>query len=257
MCGNRRVDYPELLGTKFRLSNQTGTSWLFNSAKLGLNLGDELRLRPRSKPLYSRATKIAFIVAACAALLTMFKKYATQSSLGRRDLLIMFWPWFLARRSVYAARIRFFVHVRSALWKLYDHDHPGGNKVGTLDHAGRAARALFIYLQGSRLTWKPPPVVADRAFRLAYPLINVELTPDFKLSESGRRELAWFLHDVVAVVHMGMSDLAPGIRSLYPGLPTRHHTEDDIPERDLLYLDPMRNMNRWGIVRDYMFPLAA
>ncbi|MFE6611817.1 hypothetical protein [Amycolatopsis sp. NPDC057786] len=37
-------------------------------------------------------------------------------------------------------------------------------------------------------------------------------------------------------------------------------TEDDdaeIPERDVLFLDPMRNHHRWAVVKDFYYPLSS
>ncbi|MPZ83992.1 MAG: hypothetical protein GEV28_27810 [Actinophytocola sp.] len=248
----RRFELPLIAIDKNALSLRLRT--------LGLHLASELAHRVPPIPLYSRAFRISVPLVIFGVVAGSFF----------RDLLpiedwvfvlavcaLMFWSWFLGRRSIYAARVRFFVHAQSALMKLYDRTYPEGDKVGALDSAGRAARALFVYLQGSRMTWKTPPAIADRAFRLAYPLINIELTSELRMSEHGRHDLAWLLHDIVAVVHLGVPDLTPRIRESYPRLPTRHKSSDEIPERDMLYLDPMRNRNRWEVFKDYVFPLAA
>ncbi|MFE6611816.1 hypothetical protein [Amycolatopsis sp. NPDC057786] len=47
--------------------------------------------------------------------------------------------------------------------------------VRCMNYSGRAARLLFLHIQGGRRTWVTPPTVADRALEFTYPLINVVL----------------------------------------------------------------------------------
>jgi hypothetical protein len=118
---------------------------------------------------------------------------------------------------------------------------------------GESARLLFVALLNGRWTWASPPAVADRALRLAQPLIDVDVNVAFAVPES----LLSFLYDVVIAVVAHREDMIPEIRANYPQIPRRSGKASAIDERDILYLDPMRNRGRWEIVQDFVLPLAS
>ncbi|WP_409496616.1 hypothetical protein [Amycolatopsis sp. cmx-11-12] len=135
--------------------------------------------------------------------------------------------------------------------------------VRCMNHSGRAARLLFLHIQGGRRTWAAPPTVADRALEFTYPLINVVLdgAPLSPRAVQSFKRHAEFLKLTACLVALGREDLIPRLRRLtaaHGGVPMR--TEDDdaeIPERDLLFLDPMRNHHRWAVVKDFYYPLSS
>ncbi|MEV6609649.1 hypothetical protein [Kutzneria sp. NPDC051319] len=125
----------------------------------------------------------------------------------------------------------------------------GHQVVVTQNIIGLAARALFLSLQRRRWTWVSPPAVADRALRLARPLLDIEVE-----ERAGGEALFSFLYDVVVVVIARREDLIPEVRARYGMIPRRSDTAGD---RDVLYLDPMRNRGRWEVVKDFVLPLAS
>ncbi|MEU8414215.1 hypothetical protein AB0C24_15620 [Amycolatopsis japonica] len=134
--------------------------------------------------------------------------------------------------------------------------------VRCMNHSGRAARLLFLHIQGGRRTWAAPPAVADRALEFTYPLINVDmgsspLTPQAVRSFKRHAE---FLKLTACLVALGREDLIPRLRRLtaaHGGVPMRTEDDAEIPERDVLFLDPMRNHHRWAVVKDFYYPLSA
>jgi hypothetical protein len=127
-----------------------------------------------------------------------------------------------------------------------------------VNRMGLAARELFVTVQESRLTWTAPPATSERAARLAYPLLNIELPDDFNdemASADYRRRLAAFVTDVTCAVVINRPDLVPRVRAFYGDvLPTRADTASDA---DMRYLDPMRARTRWDVLKDPILPLAA
>jgi hypothetical protein len=131
--------------------------------------------------------------------------------------------------------------------------------IAATNFAGRAARYLFKHLQGRRRTWVAPPAVADSALSLAHPLIDVA----FDLT-SPRRTLhvyTHFLYYAAGLVVVERFDLIPALREYYErehALARRTGTDSDgVPERDALFIDPMRDHHRWLVLKEYLFPLAA
>ncbi|MFC3454742.1 hypothetical protein [Amycolatopsis speibonae] len=135
--------------------------------------------------------------------------------------------------------------------------------VRCMNHSGRAARLLFLHLQGGRRTWAAPPTVADRASEFTYPLINVVLdgAPSSPRAVRSFKRHAEFLKLTACLVALGREDLIPRLRRLtaaHGGIPMRTGDEEaEIPERDLLFLDPMRNHHRWAVVKDFYYPLSS
>jgi hypothetical protein len=127
--------------------------------------------------------------------------------------------------------------------------------------AGKAAQRLFRELQGGRRTWASPPAVADRALAIAYPIINVSLNDAESLRDlEGVIDIyVNFLYYAAGLVAVDRHDLVPALREYY----AEHHSlsfrvdSDSIPDRDVLFLDPMRNHHRWAVAKDFLFPLAA
>lgn len=129
--------------------------------------------------------------------------------------------------------------------------------------AGKAARRLFSELQGGRRTWISPPAVADRALAIAYPIINISLNDVESLR--GMKGLIKvymnFLYYAAGLVAIDRCDLIPALRKYYAEnhlLSCRVDSDvDSIPDRDVLFLDPMRNHHRWAVAKDFLFPLSA
>ena len=128
------------------------------------------------------------------------------------------------------------------------------NSVYVVNLAGRAARCLFKAMQGGRRTWVSPPAVSDRALVLAYPIVNVDIS---RCQDALSEYYGRFLHDVAALAMLGHEHLIPRLREAYLLLPARESDDGAVPERDALYLDPMRNYHRWAVVKDYLYPLAS
>jgi hypothetical protein len=152
--------------------------------------------------------------------------------------------WYRIRGTERVARHRFFCAAGLAF-------ATGHQVVVTQNHIGLAARALFLSLQRRRWTWVSPPAVADRALRLARPLLDIEVEDG---PENDGAALFSFLYDVVIVVVAQREDLIPQVRAGYGMIPRRSDTAGD---RDVLYLDPMRNRGRWEVVKDFVLPLAS
>jgi hypothetical protein len=130
----------------------------------------------------------------------------------------------------------------------------------TIGHAGKAARALFRSLQGSRRTWSCPPAVADRAATLVFPLINVDVDKNNEVLGLNAFLYAYprFLHDAASLVILGRVDLLPKLRAHYTLVARRGGDEvNEIPDRDARYLDSMRDHDRGRVVRDFVLPLAS
>ncbi|WP_410590514.1 hypothetical protein [Amycolatopsis sp. lyj-23] len=144
---------------------------------------------------------------------------------------------------------RFYNHM-AAIFKAAD----TGGVVDAMNQVGIAARRLFALVQGSRQTWTSPPAVADRALKLTRPLLDIAL--DDALPAQQRATLKSLLYDVTAMVVIGRPDFIPRVRSGYPSLP-RRSVDVAGDDRDILYLDPMRNRSRWEVTREYVVPLAS
>jgi hypothetical protein len=134
--------------------------------------------------------------------------------------------------------------------------------VGLMNVTGRAARFLFRHLQGRRTTWVSPPAVADRALAVTFPFINVSLGKELEVSDLSVAidMYSEFLYYGAGLVAVGREDLVPALREKYSGkvLPVRSSGGvDRISKRDALFLDPMRNYNKWGVAKDFLYPLAA
>jgi hypothetical protein len=130
--------------------------------------------------------------------------------------------------------------------------------------AGRAAKYLFRDVQGRRFTWVSPPAVADRALALSSRLINVELDhhADLYSLEILIGTYAEFLYFASGLVAAKRAELIPVLRDYYAtdrslAYRVEPGPEGIVPERDALFLDPMRNHDRWAIVKDYLYPLAS
>jgi hypothetical protein len=152
--------------------------------------------------------------------------------------------WHRMRGPERAARNRFFLRTGMTFAAGY-------HVVVTQNLIGLAARRLFVSLQRRRWTWASPPAVADRALRLSQPLL------DIAVEDGDGRALFSFLNDVVIVVVAGREDLIPAVRARYTMIPRRSGETGEISERDILYLDPMRNRGRWEVVKDFVLPLAS
>lgn len=169
-------------------------------------------------------------------------------------------------RSVDAARSRFLRRIGMAIEHIWAADHDKSadlDVVRAMNDVGAAARALFLSLQRSRRTWRSPPAVADRAVRLAAPLLDIELPNDVEAKgddkQAPRTLLHNFLQDVAIVVAMARPDLIPRVRGTYPNLPPRSSGPNAAiaVERDAAYLNPMHARTRWEVVKDFVLPLAS
>lgn len=168
----------------------------------------------------------------------------------------------IVRLSAGSARWRFFRRIGDAIREVRDADiHPKSDAdvPAILNRLGSAARWLFLALQGSRRSWKSPPMVSDRASRLAAPLIDIDVPDNLHMqtvvAEASRDVFLRFLQDIAAVVAIGREDLIPRVRKAYPELPSRSD-ESAAHDRDLAYLNPMRNRTRWDVAKDFWYPLA-
>jgi hypothetical protein len=149
--------------------------------------------------------------------------------------------WHRTRGAEESARHRFFLRAGMTFASGY-------HVVVTQNLIGLAARQLFVSLQRRRWTWTSPPAVADRALRLTQPLL------DIAVDDADGKAIFSFLNDVVVLVVAGREDLIPEVRARYTMIPTR---TGEISDRDILYLDPMRNRGRWEVVKDFVLPLAS
>ncbi|WP_410610090.1 hypothetical protein [Amycolatopsis sp. lyj-109] len=149
------------------------------------------------------------------------------------------------------SQLRFYrnVGVMLAIWKN------GGSRTHALKLAGSAARALFLVIQTEHWTWASPPALSERAARLARPLLDVD-TPDY-LEPAQFDALCGFLLDVTIVVIAGREDLIPEIRRRHSELKPRSEVSERSIERDMLFLDPMRDRSRWEVMKDFVLPLAS
>lgn len=155
--------------------------------------------------------------------------------------------WHRMRGAERSARHRFFLRAGMTFASGY-------HVVVTQNLIGLAARGLFVSLQRRRWTWTSPPAVADRALRLTQPLLDIAV--DDGPSRNGQAIFS-FLNDVVVLVVAGREDLIPAVRARYTMIPRRSGETGEISERDILYLDPMRNRGRWEVVKDFVLPLAS
>lgn len=157
---------------------------------------------------------------------------------------------------------RFYLAVNKARKVAHGTTGSSGDLVYAVKIAGKAARSLFRCLQGRRITWVSPPAVADRALSLSFPLIDVSLdegTGASKIHDTSRL-YGEFLYYAAGLFVVRREDLIPKLREQYSCtvLPVRARPEiDEISERDALYLDPMRNYTRWGVAKDFFYPLAT
>jgi hypothetical protein len=161
------------------------------------------------------------------------------------------------------ARWRFFRHLGHALTALLEARREQPREVDVLpilNNIGIAARALFLALLRSRFGWRSPPLVSDRALRLASPLIDIDIPDNLHLpgkdADTYRELFCRFVHDVAMVVALGREDLIPRVRQDYPGL-IRRSSNTDAHDRDLNYLNPMRNRGLWDIAKDFLVPAGA
>ncbi|MEU4524229.1 hypothetical protein AB0F52_36595 [Amycolatopsis sp. NPDC024027] len=149
------------------------------------------------------------------------------------------------------SQVRFYRSV-GAMFAAWRND---GDASRALKLAGSAARALFLVIQTEQWTWASPPALSERAARLARPLLDVD-TPDY-LEPEQIDALCSFLLDVTIVVIAGREDLIPEVRRGYSGLKSRSDAAERAIERDILFLDPMRDRGRWEVMKDFVFPLAS
>lgn len=170
---------------------------------------------------------------------------------------------FVAAIPIGAARWRFFYHIGFAIKLIWTADRDEILSVEVLlmlNHLGSASRALFVSLQGSRRTWRYPPMVSDRALQLSAPLIDMEIPDDLHMPGTSagtpRKYLDQFLRDVAAVAAIGREDLIPRVRDEYPELKKRS-SDPDARDRDLNHLNPMRTRSRWDVAKDFWYPLAS
>lgn len=129
-----------------------------------------------------------------------------------------------------------------------------------IGHAGYAARELFRFLRGGRWTWTTPPAVADRAVTLSFPIIDVNVADEHNMIRGLFLHMyPRFLHDVAGLVMMGRPDLIPALRRGYPFL--FHRLEEgqygQPTDRDIRYLDPMRDHDRGQVFREFILPLSS
>ncbi|GAB1516800.1 hypothetical protein JCM33774_88450 [Actinophytocola sp. KF-1] len=170
-----------------------------------------------------------------------------------------FWLW-----SEGGWEVRFFREIARILRIAREGTAEQYKAVECVNFAGKAARNLFCLVQQRRRTWKSPPAVADFALAQSYPLIDVQLSQHGSASSLQRKLHVYvsFLYFASALVAVRRHDLLPTLRQHYAdrySLARRESTGslDEIPERDALFLDPMRNQNRWTVTKDYFYPLAA
>jgi len=161
------------------------------------------------------------------------------------------------------SRLRFHRNVAQAL-KAIERTSPGSSTYYSLNLIGKAARQLFRATQHHRWTWLTPPAAADRALAISYPLINVKLNPEYTRQETHEllNSYASFLYFTSALEAARRTELIPKLRRFYADNHLLAYQSDPeldsiAPERDALFLDPMRNHNRWGIAKDYLLPLAS
>ncbi|NBH09477.1 hypothetical protein GTY80_40350 [Amycolatopsis sp. SID8362] len=149
------------------------------------------------------------------------------------------------------SRIRFYRSVGAALsaWERR------GRPIRVLQLAGAAARALFLVVQTEHWTWASPPALADRAARLARPVLDIEVSDRPTHEEAGA--VCRFLIDVAIVVIAGREDLVPEVRRHHGDLRNRPARDSGATDRELLFLDPMRDRTRWEVLKDFVFPLAS
>ena len=152
--------------------------------------------------------------------------------------------WHRTRGAEETARRRFYLRAGMTFAS-------GHHVVVTQNLIGLAARQLFISLQRRRWTWTSPPAVADRALRLTQPLLDIAVEDG---PPGDGKAIFSFLNDVVILVVARREDLIPAVRERYTMIP---HRTDEIGDRDILYLDPMRNRGRWEVVKDFVLPLAS
>ena len=134
-------------------------------------------------------------------------------------------------------------------------------EIQTLNWSAQAARCLFIRLRGNSSAWGASPAVSDRALMNSHPLIDLrveDVSSGAERSAESRHIYARFLRDVSYLVILEREDLIPLLRCKYWSLAgTMPNTVDDIPEREAQFLDPLRNHNKFSIVKDYYYPLAS
>jgi hypothetical protein len=168
----------------------------------------------------------------------------------------------LVSATPFGAWLKFFRRALFIEWRTQEIPPAEVNQtfVACMNEAGRGARRLFRYIQGGRWTWTSPPVVADRALMLTYPIINVDLysAPQKLSTEDFLVAYPRFFRDVAVLVAIGREDLIPDLRGKYSLIPAVSVSlPSEVPERDARFLDPMRDHSRWQVFKDYLLPLAS
>lgn len=161
-------------------------------------------------------------------------------------------------------KARFFLNIARLMKVAQEPVSEEYKAVRCINLAGKAARNLFCVAQQRRRTWTSPPAVADMALAQAYPLIDIQLSDvgDTRSLQDNFHLYVSFLYYSAALVAVKRYDLIPNLRRYYAeehSLMSRRSSNslDQISERDALFLDPMRNQNRWTVAKDYLYPLAA
>lgn len=132
--------------------------------------------------------------------------------------------------------------------------------IESINRGGIAARQLFIMLQHRKRSWTSPPVISDRAIKLCFPLINIDIE-SARFSHFGfhssLEKYAQFMHDAGSLVVAKREDLIPSLRERYVrlGLPAAVHSSS-VPEDHAEFINPMQKHNRWSVISDYVYPLA-
>lgn len=176
-------------------------------------------------------------------------------------LLVVAWVFLVTRQP---SALPFFAAVALSQRIMRKSSNDEYRLIYCVNTAGRAARLLFKALQGKRRSWATPPTVADRALLIAYPLIDLELSGLANPQSIKKALLAYvdFLYYAAGLVATGRSDLIPSLRAYYERVHllvcrTPSGPDGKLTERDVLFIDPMRNNSRWIVLKDYFYPLAS
>ncbi|MGH3762940.1 hypothetical protein [Actinophytocola sp.] len=153
----------------------------------------------------------------------------------------------------------FYREIRSAETAAMRSESEGDDRAvaASVAHAGKAARALYRSLQGSRWSWVSPPAVADRAIVLSFPLIDIDVN-----NQNLRQFLQVYpryLHDAASLVMLDRVDLIPVLRDHYKPLARRSSVENpgEVPDRDIRYLAATHDHDRGRVVKDFVLPLSS
>ena len=153
-------------------------------------------------------------------------------------------------------RARFFRSIERALYIGLTKTHPQA-PVAAFNFVGQAARCLFSDIRRGRAR-TAPPAVSDWAETVAVNLIHVRLMrADGTGDRSVPLEAYWrFIYDAAALVAVRREGLVPVLREAYEEL-LPNPDDDDFIDRNILFLNPLREHQKWVFVKDFVYPLAA